>query len=1689
MTGRHLSVNGCKKIVTLVKGRKYWFVAVLLVLLSKMTMAQCPQLLNEAGVPTANPVFLLCSKDPRTLFISFNRNFGAYTINWGDGSGVTNGASYTTGNVVSHNYAAGVNNYTLTITIPGPPNCVITATVIKEEPTTASIQVPFGGVTRACAPASLDFVNSSTNNSQNTIYVWNFGDGSANQTFTSTNQGQTIAHMYLRGTVDCITRVTLTAYNQCNLRQNTVSIAEYYPILIWDLDKPSIGSDTLFCYPDTTVTYTNTTLLNCAQPGQGNVEPRTEYWRFIDFKGPGIDSIIDWRPFGPPRTLHYPGIGTYRVELRERSFCGEVSTIKTIRIIEAPIAGITANKDTICIGESITFTNTSTGPANIYRWDPGDGNGFRPFSGATQTISYSQSGNYQVKIAINVNGGSQSCKDTALVPVVVVPDPIANFSIDDTVGCDSLHVVITNTSTGAINWKWSLGQGDSAFTTTPPQLDFKSPGMYIISLGINSNQGCNSNHSDSVYVFSSPKVNISAPNNCEDLVIPFTNNTTFDPNDPVTSWNWDFGDTQTSTQHSPTHVFQIGGNFNVVLLAKTPFCQGTGSAPLIIYSQPNSSPGANKSDGCTPLSVQFGNTSTGAATYAWDFGDGGNSSLATPQHTFVNNGTTTLVFNVRLIARSAFGCLDTNYFPVTVYPAAIASFDYTAENKCISLLVNFINTSSGASTYKWYFGDGDSSVAVNPQHDYINQGTFVAEYDAVLIVTSANGCKDTISKKVSVNPEAKFGFTASPDSGCSPLQVNFTAKSGAASYQWDFPDGTKPTGVFVQKTFVNNGSTELKFKVKLTAQNASGCFDVTEQEVTVFPNPAAAIQLTPSQGCAPLTTTLTNNTSGGVSYDWDYGDGNSSQVSTPAHTYIYPNSTAGPLVYKIILTAYSQFGCMDTAQAFVRVFPLVNATFDTLVSGCGPLVKTYTGFGGSNYFWNFGNGDVSNQATYTTTFTNSGHLQNQVYPVKMIAYSTYGCTDTVNGQAIVFPSPDAAFNPDKLQGCPPLPVNLNNTSVGATNYTWFYGDGNTASQNAVNHQYLFTNSGTTTRTYTIQMIAVNANNCRDTTTRQVSVFHDITARFVHDTLGCDPFPVKFFNTSSGAATYDWDLDIYGSSTLTEPAQVFTNSTQTSKVYNIRLIANSLDNCKDTAYSAVRVHPKPLASFGLDKDKGCQPLTVNIQNSSAGANSYKWTYGLGGGSTSAAPVQQKIYPNGADTSVKYPIELIAFNSFGCSDTISKMVTVYPKVLAAFDTLLPGCTPLTQNVINRSVGASFITWNFNNDGVSFNNIENHTFTNTSVNDEVKFIELIAENSFQCRDTVRRLFTVYPKPTASFLATPVLQRYPDASVSISNTTAGTWLTLWDFGNSTSSSSPNPGVITYATWGDYVIKLRVTGQHCDDTISRLITILPPIPSANFNGGGVGCKPTTFAFTNTSAYGATYDWNFGDGGKSTLKDPVYTYYDPGTYTVTLKTTGFGGETDVETKVAVVTIHDNAEAYFTYNPEFAATGIDPVDLVNLSKRADYYFWDFGDGETSTDENPTHIYQREGVYDIVLIADNQWHCPDTFLVKNAVKVENGGSIDLPTAFTPNPGGSSGGRYDARSISNDVFFPFNKEVEVFKMEIFSRWGEKIFESNDVNIGWDGYFNGKLCLQDVYVYKVEAIFKGGKKYQKVGDVTLLR
>ncbi len=253
------------------------------------------------------------------------------------------------------------------------------------------------------------------------------------------------------------------------------------------------------------------------------------------------------------------------------------------------------------------------------------------------------------------------------------------------------------------------------------------------------------------------------------------------------------------------------------------------------------------------------------------------------------------------------------------------------------------------------------------------------------------------------------------------------------------------------------------------------------------------------------------------------------------------------------------------------------------------------------------------------------------------------------------------------------------------------------------------------------------------------------------------------------------------------------------------------------------------------------------------------------------------------------------------------------------------------------------------------------------------------------------------------------------------------------------------------------------------------------------GCSPLAVEFQNLSENSDQYSWTFGDGGSSSDAEPSYVFDEPGEYTVVLRVTGSNGMeySDLQT----IRVFETPKALFEMDDEAGISPNQPVYFYNYSRGADYYEWDFGDKQGSSLEEPVHYYDKPGNYNVKLIVWTENQCYDSLTILNAFTGSEG-EIRFPNAFTPNLSGPSDGYYEMNDISNTIFHPVvSGELTEYQLKVFNRRGLLIFESNDVNIGWDGYHQEKLAAQAVYIWKARGKFSNGKTFVKSGDVTLIR
>ena len=231
--------------------------------------------------------------------------------------------------------------------------------------------------------------------------------------------------------------------------------------------------------------------------------------------------------------------------------------------------------------------------------------------------------------------------------------------------------------------------------------------------------------------------------------------------------------------------------------------------------------------------------------------------------------------------------------------------------------------------------------------------------------------------------------------------------------------------------------------------------------------------------------------------------------------------------------------------------------------------------------------------------------------------------------------------------------------------------------------------------------------------------------------------------------------------------------------------------------------------------------------------------------------------------------------------------------------------------------------------------------------------------------------------------------------------------------------------------------------------------------------------------------WEFDDGTTSTEFEPSHNYTEAGLYQIKLTVTGEGG---VAYAFHTMEVYILPYLDFFVEPSLVMLPNEIVKSFNLSQYGSLYQWDFGDGTTYYAKDTSHLYTLPGVYDVSLHAWTEHGCTASMIIPEAVTVIAEGSIEFPNAFKPSPDGPTGGWYNPKENLNEVFYPVQEGVVEYELAIYSRWGERLFYTTDINQGWDGYYNGELCPQAVYIYKAVVTYGNGNRYELAGDITLL-
>lgn len=411
----------------------------------------------------------------------------------------------------------------------------------------------------------------------------------------------------------------------------------------------------------------------------------------------------------------------------------------------------------------------------------------------------------------------------------------------------------------------------------------------------------------------------------------------------------------------------------------------------------------------------------------------------------------------------------------------------------------------------------------------------------------------------------------------------------------------------------------------------------------------------------------------------------------------------------------------------------------------------------------------------------------------------------------------------------------------------------------------------------------------------------------------------------------------------------------------------------------------------------------------------------------------------------------------------------------------CFGLNVNFTQTSSNAVTYNWDFGDPSTTLDvsSLANPTWT--YANPGVYTVTLIVSSISGCADTATSVFSIAPLVDADFTPPPGECIYENSFDFAGGGTFSTGSFVWTFGSNaspSSSTSLNPTNVVYNTPGVYPVFFTINENGCSITDTNFIEVYPK-PNALYTlGATVACEEQPVHFINAStATPLTYEWDFGDGQTSTLQSPYHLYDTLGSYLTSLIVTSVYGCKDTFNLIDVITVFPSPEAGFSVSPHDTSITYPLVTAVDTSHGVTSSTWYWGDGSSTPGLDSTHSYGYIGGYNIMQVVVNEFGCTDT--AYQWVEIYPGFLFWLPNAFTPNGDGL-----------NDFFMPKLFGVHDYSFMIFDRWGEKIFETQNITEGWNGFYKDKKCELGVYVYKI-SFFDNIDEivHDYIGGVTLVR
>jgi len=1054
-----------------------------------------------------------------------------------------------------------------------------------------------------------------------------------------------------------------------------------------------------------------------------------------------------------PQGVIYNNQGLYDVRLTGTdNVTGCKDTLLKVDYIQLSYpTDFTQSSDTICKGETISFTDTSPDDASNVFWDFGDGqNSVNP----NPTHQYDSTGCFFVILTRTVDGcPGVKVSEQCIQVLDVNPLSITN---NNPMGCMVPHTAnfFSDAPVNGSTFEWDFGNGSTS-NETSPQYTYDSIGVYIISLSVTNSQGCVETSTDTIQILPAQAIIVGdEKEGCTPLSFTLSDSSkTFSP---ITQWEWTVFNnasappiTFSSNDSNPVFTLVDTGQYAIQLVIQDEMgCRdttiveegaGAGMPPEVSFS-------AQPLVSCINSVVTFTDESSDFANgWEWDFGDGGLSEDQHPIYEYQDTGR----MDVRLTALH-HGCpaQETLLEYIEVVPPKAA---FQINRLCSQLyIIDFTDRSIGADSIIYDFGvpgiETDTTSERDPTFTYQNTGDYFVSQIAFNFTT---GCSDTLLRLVQITePQAQFQLTTTE--GCVPLTVGLSDSSSfAESWIWSGggtgiisdPEAAEPTITFNTPGPYTN--------IQLLVTDINGCQDSIVFLDTIWVNEVSPnFSVAPSEGCFPLNTEFIDASTSlyGIvnHWEWDFGDGQiNDQLSNPTHLYEEEG------YFDVMVTATDDIGCSATLKldSLVEVYrPIASfITLDTLSCSAHAVNFSNTSTGkGLNFHWDFGDGQTSTEEEPNHTYVQEG-----TYDICLTVTDGIGCDNTLCRDAyVIIADPLAAFTQDTTAGiCPPLLVNFTNTSQNSLSYEWNFGD-MSGTSNQIDPPHIYTMPGI----YDVQLIAVATEFCQDTLLLNDLInLNGPTGNFHFDIdTACVPATINFVGSSMDPYTYIWD---FGNGMLDTTENVTYDSIfyeyQRGGDFIPKLILVDQVDCQTTIVSEKPIIISEMnLDFQADRTLFCNDLGMtnftNLTSSTHPISELEWQFIGSDPVISTAPEPSVNYTNPGSFSV----QLFVSNGI-CSDSLLKVdyigVGAIPEV--AFQvTDSVGCAPLTVNFQDDStVDSSEITaWNWNFANFDETDIESPVFIFNQPG--IHEITLTATSAVGCQDSVSRTVEVLEIPTFS-------------------------------------------------------------------------------------------------------------------------------------------------------------------------------------------------------------------------------------------------------------------------------------------------------------------------------------------------------